>query len=116
MQHRSFRRPMPALLAVALSGAVTTASAASPEPPAPAAPDISMCGGYNELRSLLDARFGEHPTSSGLADDGRMMQVFASPAAGTWTMVSIDAKGVACVLATGHAWQQEALASQGDPA
>jgi hypothetical protein len=75
-----------------------------------------MCGGYDELRSLLDARFGEHPTSSGLADDGRMMQVFASTEAGTWTMVSVNADGMACVLATGRAWQHEALASQGDPA
>jgi hypothetical protein len=116
MQHRSLRRPVPALLVVAFSGAISTASVASSEPPEPAGPDISMCGGYDELRSLLDARFGEQPTSSGLSDDGRMMQVFASPAQGTWTIVSIGADGMACVLATGHAWQHEALASQGEPA
>jgi hypothetical protein len=31
-------------------------------------------------------------------------------------MVSVDVGGLACVLATGQAWQQEALAGLGAPA
>lgn len=75
-----------------------------------------MCGSYDELRVMLDRRFGERPASSGLADDGTVMQVFASAGAGTWTMVSIDPSGKACVLATGEGWQPEAGAHQGEPA
>jgi hypothetical protein len=65
---------------------------------------------------MLNERFEVHPTSSGLADDGTVVQVFASAGAATWTIVSVNAGGTACVLATGRAWQREGLAPQGEPA
>ncbi|MEK0082248.1 hypothetical protein [Benzoatithermus flavus] len=118
MEHRIVRRPVAALLALGFAGSAPAASVAQADPAAPPAmpgPDAPMCGAYDELRSFLNERFGEQPASMGLADDGTVMQVFASSAAGTWTMVSVDSKGHACVLATGQAWQQEALARQGQP-
>jgi hypothetical protein len=113
MEQHKPRRLLAALLALGLAGLAPAASQAQTEPPATEAP---MCGAYDELRTFLGDRFGERPTSSGLADDGTIMQVFASASAGTWTMVSVDAGGTACVLATGQAWQQEALARLGQPA
>jgi hypothetical protein len=119
MKRRVSPRPLAALLVLGLAmaaPAATMAQSAPPASPAPGALPAPMCGAYDELRSFLHERFGEQPTSLGLADDGTVMQVFASSSAGTWTVVSVDARGHACVLATGQAWEQEALARQGQPA
>jgi hypothetical protein len=113
MEHKPCIVAAVALLAAAVAGSSVAGSAArsaSPEPDAP------MCGAYDELRTFLGDRFDERPASSGLADDGTVLQVFTSPAAETWTMVSVDVGGLACVLATGQAWQQETLAGLGAPA
>jgi hypothetical protein len=118
MEHKPRRRTVAAvaLLAAAIAGSSVAGSAAPPGRAASPAPEAPMCGVYDELRTFLGDRFDERPTSSGLADDGTVLQVFASPAAETWTMVSVDVGGLACVLATGQAWQQEALAGLGAPA
>jgi hypothetical protein len=118
MEHKPRRRTVAAvaLLAVAVAGSSVAGSAASSGSAGSPAPQAPMCGAYDELRTFLGDRFDERPTSSGLADDGTVLQVFASPAAETWTMVSVDVGGLACVLATGQAWQQEALAGLGAPA
>lgn len=114
MGYRVSRRPLAAFLALGLAGLAPAASLA--EPSATGTTEAPMCGTYDELRGFLRERFDERPTSVGLADDGTVMQVFASEDAGTWTMVSVDRQGHACVLATGQAWQQETLARQGQPA
>ncbi len=108
-----------AVLALAAAAAVPAAAsrAGGDEPLAAAlAPPEPTCGGYESLRVMLDERFGERPTSSGLADDGSIMLVFSAPGATTWTMVTLTPDGTACVLATGQSWEHEALARQGDPA
>jgi hypothetical protein len=108
--HRRFAYGLALLLVVgtaAHGGGVDDAG-----PPTPAAP---ACGTYDNLRILLGDRFGERPTSAGLADDGTLMQLFASTSAGTWTMVNVDPSGRACVLATGRDWQ-DGRAAQGRPA
>ena len=118
MEHQPRRRTAAAvpLLAAMIAGSSVAGSAAPRGLAASSEPGAPMCGAYDELRTFLDDRFNERPTSSGLADDGTVLQVFASPAAETWTMVSVDVGGLACVLATGQAWQQEALARLGAPA
>jgi hypothetical protein len=92
-----------------------TASTVQAEASAPTAAE-PICGRYGELRATLGRQFGEQPASTGLADDGSIMQVFAAPASGTWTIVTVDPDGMACVLAAGKGWQQEILAHQGEPA
>jgi hypothetical protein len=118
MEHKPRRRIVAAvpLLAALVAGSSVAGSAAPPGPAGSPVPEGRMCGAYDELRTFLGDRFDEHPASSGLADDGTVLQVFASPAAETWTMVSVDVGGLACVLATGQAWQQETLAGLGAPA
>lgn len=130
MSHPALR-PMAAMFlafGIANVGTATPAGNADPSlaelsPPAaaPAVPPAEpaaepMCGAYDELRSLLGERFDEQPASSGLADDGTVVQVFAAPADGTWTLVSVDPSGTACVLATGQAWQQDDRPRQDQPA
>ena len=119
MEHKPRRRTVAAVALLAAAAAGPSVAGSTPPPGAaapPPAPEAPMCGAYDELRTFLGARFDERPTSSGLADDGTVLQVFASPAAETWTMVSVDVGGLACVLATGQAWQQETLAGLGAPA
>jgi len=110
------RRPAAALLALGTLGLLPAGVVAADPQAAPGMPPAPTCGSYDQLRAMLHERFEEHPTSSGLADDGTVMQVFASAGAATWTIVSVNAGGTACVLATGRAWQQDALALQGEPA
>lgn len=73
------------------------------------------CHDYDELRRQLARGYGEHPVSSALAPDGRLVQVFASPELGTWTMLSVAEGGAGCVIATGRAWEvtEPALGAQG---
>lgn len=105
-----------ALAAPSAASAGSDAGAAAPAVP-PTAMAPPTCGSYAELVGLLGDRFDERPASSGLADDGTVMQVFAAASAGTWTMVSVQPGGMACVLATGRAWQQGTPAvAVGDPA
>jgi hypothetical protein len=79
-------------------------------------PDRPACGEYRQLRAMLAERFGEEPTSAGLAENGTIMQVFASATAATWTMVKVDATGRACVFAVGRHWEQQNLVPGGKPA
>lgn len=107
------------VLGTLLGGAVAEAAG-----PAPGGPDRApggaagepMCGNYEALHTLLADQFDERPTSSGLADDGSIMQVFASSTAGTWTLVSVDPRGTACIVATGQGWSQETVIGMGEPA
>ncbi len=116
MPHHPGRNAL-AVLALAAAATVPAASRAGTEgPPVAADSPAPTCGGYESLRVMLDERFGERPSSSGLADDGTIMLVFAAPGAATWTMVTLAPDGTACVLATGQSWEHEALARQGDPA
>lgn len=115
MQSTRLQRPGLALLVLSLVGASTMVPAAEPGREGDTPHTAPMCGEYGQLRSFLNDQFGEKPASAGLADDGTIMQVFASLSAGTWTMVSIGTDGVACVLATGQAWQQDTLAGRGQP-
>ena len=101
-----------AMVAFGLSGAAAKADRVDgPTPETPA------CGAYEDLRAMLAERFGEHPASAGLAQNGTVMQVFASATAGTWTMVTVQASGMACVFAIGRNWEQQtALPGPGDAA
>ena len=47
----------------------------------------------------------EAPVSLGLQADGNLLQVFSSPATGSWTIVSTSPGGLACVLAAGQNWE-----------
>jgi hypothetical protein len=79
-------------------------------------PDAPVCGAYDELRAMLAERFGAHPASAGLAQNGMVMQALASATAGTWTMVTIEANGRACVFAIGRNWEQQTALPGSDEA
>ncbi|HEX6010856.1 MAG TPA: hypothetical protein VFY87_03435 [Geminicoccaceae bacterium] len=70
--------------------------------PAPAAE--RPCAQTDRLSELLDRGYGEMPMSTGLQQNGQLLQIYASPTTRTWTAVTTTPQGVSCVLATGQRW------------
>lgn len=62
---------------------------------------------FKAVKARLAADFAERPVSGGLQDDGNLLSVFASPATGTWTMVSTSPDGQSCIVAVGQDWQSQ---------
>ena len=72
----------------------------------PQAPAIRLpCYSYDEIARQLRFTYREAPVSLGLQADGNLLQVFSSPATGSWTIVSTSPAGLACVLAAGQNWE-----------
>ena len=90
--------PYAALLALGLmpSAALAQPAATDQRPP---------CADYREVQRQLAAGYGEAPVAAGLRSNGELLQVFASPESGTWTIVSTTPQGTACVLAAGRHWE-----------
>ena len=95
---------MVAALAAAIGGSVGLRPDNAGANPSTVMP-VQACGTYADLSNMLVERFGERPATAGVADDGTLMQVFASDA-NTWTMVNVSPQGTACVVAVGHNWQE----------
>jgi hypothetical protein len=74
------------------------------------------CADYAEVRRQLGSRYGEAPVSMGLQADGRLVQVFASPRSGSWTIVTTAPSGLACILAAGRSWETAPPPRSRDPA
>ena len=89
---------------IATAGALTLATTAvdAQEPPGGQVP----CSAYTEIARQLGDRYEEAPVSLGLQSNGNLLQVFASRASGTWTIVSTAPDGFACVVAVGDNWEQ----------
>ena len=82
----------------------------------PAAPVRVPCYSYEEVARQLKGAYHEAPVSLGLQADGNLLQVFSSPATGSWTIVSTTPQGVACVLAAGQHWENVTTPASLDPA
>ncbi|ETX15114.1 hypothetical protein OCH239_17660 [Roseivivax halodurans JCM 10272] len=97
-------------LALAALAALTAAGAAS-------AQQGRACGPRDTVLEKLEKRYGETRQSVGLAANEQMVEVYASPETGTWTILMTSAAGVTCLMATGQAfaeWTETEAA--GDPA
>jgi hypothetical protein len=73
-------------------------------PPATAGP----CGIREQIIKEITATFREKRTAVALMRTGDVLEVFVSPA-GTWTILLSKRSGVACVVAAGEVWRQEAM-------
>lgn len=71
------------------------------------APAIAQdqCGPTIAAIESLSTQFGEGYRSGGLAD-GVLVQMFANPNTGTWTVLATDPRGFSCVIAAGHDYQE----------
>ena len=73
----------------------------------PMAADARMqmtCGQRGAVVTALDKMYAEKPVSLGIADNGSVIEVFAS-AEGSWTIVLTSPTGISCLLAAGESWE-----------
>ena len=70
----------------------------------PPAAAQQVCMAHSDLSELLDDRFAEKPVAHGLSSSGRLMEIYASGAGGTWTLVVTTPQGKSCVVANGEGW------------
>ena len=78
----------------------------------------SNCAPRDVVVDRLAERYGESRHSMGLGANNRVMEVFASPETGTWTITVTSAGGLTCLVASGQAFETlaEALPEGGDDA
>ncbi len=56
----------------------------------------------------LKEKYDEQPAAFGLNNDGRLLEMFATPDGKTWTLLITDARGTSCVVTSGENWQKAA--------
>lgn len=98
-------------LVVAAALNVMTAGAAS-------AQQARNCGPRELVVNRLAEGFGETRQSMGLGANNAVVEVFASPESGTWTITVTSPSGVTCLVASGQAFETvaEALPAKGSDA
>ena len=74
------------------------------------------CGTHEMIVTQLAERYGESRQAIALDGANQVIEVFASDATGSWTLLVTRADGQSCLLAAGQAFEMlsEALPS-GDP-
>lgn len=96
----------PRLLPVALCCAALISSA----PSAQASP-TNICAPRDKVVDKLATDYGESRQSIGLGRDNAVVEVFASPTSGTWTITVTRADGMTCLVASGQAFEMLAEAA-----
>jgi hypothetical protein len=83
----------------------------------PAAPQTAgTCAMRQHVIDRLAAAYGETRQSIGLGANNQVVEVFASPETGTWTITVTTPNGLTCLVASGQAYETVAeTAAAGDP-
>jgi len=71
----------------------------------PARAQPQNCAPREVVVDRLADRFGETRHSMGLGANNAMVEVFASPISGTWTITVTTAQGITCLVASGQAFE-----------
>ncbi len=82
-------------------------------PPVAASAQSGNCAPRDVVVERLASRYGETRQSMGLGPNNALMEVFASPLTGSWTITVTTARGLTCLVASGQAFEpvREALSS-----
>ncbi len=78
--------------------AVLTATTAAAQTPA-------VCADRASIADRLRAKYGETVHGIGVTDGQRVVEVWASDATGTWTIVVTLPDGSSCLIAAGEDWE-----------
>ncbi|WP_240484695.1 hypothetical protein [Pseudoponticoccus marisrubri] len=62
------------------------------------------CGPRAEIVEMLSDRHDEVRTAGGLQGQSQLMEIWASPEYGTWTLLVTRANGITCIAAHGTDW------------
>lgn len=100
----------PGLLALlaAIIAALIAALATAPAFASPDRPMTPICGKRTELVGKLKSQYSERPVANGLATNGGILEVLASPAGSSWTIVLTMPDGTSCLVAAGENWETAA--------
>jgi hypothetical protein len=63
------------------------------------------CAPRDVVIDRLASQYGETRQSIGLGANNAMVEVFASPTSGTWTITVTSAHGITCLVASGQAFE-----------
>ncbi|MGR3714965.1 MAG: hypothetical protein ACU0A6_17800 [Shimia sp.] len=76
------------------------------------------CAARTDVIARLADRYGETRQALGLAQQGAVIEIFASDTTGTWTITVTAPNGTSCLVASGQAFERlsEALPPKGDGA
>lgn len=88
------------------AAAVFGAAALAP----PEAEAQATCLARDDLIKQLSERWKEAPVGRGLQSADQLLEVWASPESGTYTVFITRADGVSCIIATGQNWNSFELA------
>ncbi len=64
----------------------------------------TMCGERSTVVASLEKTYSETPVSMGLASNGAVIEILASPT-GTFTIILTRPNGLSCVMAAGESWE-----------
>jgi len=70
-----------------------------------AAAEGRSCAQREKVVARLAERFGETLQSIGLQSERGVVEIYASEATGTWTILLTGPDGAACLVAAGEAWE-----------
>lgn len=85
--------------AVILAGPILGATPTQPQ-------ILPACVEWSVLKGVLETHYAERQAAIGLAQDGRLLEVFSAPDGTTWTLIVTSKDGMSCVLTSGRAWLQ----------
>jgi hypothetical protein len=71
----------------------------------------SSCAERAAIVESLNNKYGEIRQSVGLNQSNGVVEVFASPETGTWTILLTMPNGMSCLMAAGKSWENVANAS-----
>ena len=63
------------------------------------------CAARAQIVERLASHYGESRQSIGLGANNQVMEVYASPETGTWTIVVTHPNGLSCLVASGRAYE-----------
>ena len=80
----------------------------------PAAAQTPQCTSLPDALAALQQRYGEVPRVSGLASNGSLMVITASEAGG-FSVLLVTPDGLACMVASGEAFEVIEAGKPGEP-
>ena len=67
----------------------------------------ASCAPRDSLIERLASGYGEALAAGGLQSETRVIEIYAAPETGTWTVVMTQADGLSCIMASGTNWHQK---------
>jgi hypothetical protein len=86
-------------------GAVALGVLAAGTAPQPVAAQTGVCADRAKIVDRLQSKYGESRQGVGVAQGQRVMEIWASEASGSWTIVMTLPDGSSCLIAAGEDWE-----------